>query len=172
MSILCPNCSNHEPEGAIFCSDCGTKLIDADGLSTQAVRSTDASVPVPEPVQKPAAPIPVSGAQVNLHIIRTGQIIPLEGRTDYTLGRVSDGQSILPDVDLSPYDAYTQGVSRLHATFKVRGNQYFIEDLGSSNGTRINNEKIPPLIEQSIQHGDVISLGRFKVQTLIRQNED
>ena len=170
MSIICPNCNHHEPEGAIICSDCGTKLIDSDGLSTAAIRTTDTSIPAPEPVQKPAAPIPVTGAQINLHIIRTGQIIPLEGRSDYTIGRVSEGQSILPDVDLSPFDAYTQGVSRLHATFRVREGGYFIEDLGSSNGTRINNTKIPPLIEQSVHHGDVISLGRFKIQALIRQD--
>ena len=91
-------------------------------------------------------------------------------RDSYTIGRVSEGQSILPDVDLSAFDAYTQGVSRLHASFRVRGGAYYIEDLGSSNGTRINNTKIPPLVEQSIQNGDVISLGRFKIQALIRQD--
>ena len=170
MSIICPNCSHQEPEGAIFCSDCGTKLIGEDGLSTAAIQATESIFTTSEPAQKPAAPIPVSGAQINLHIIRTGQIIPLEGRVDYTIGRVSDGQSILPDVDLSPFDAYTQGVSRLHATFRIRQEGYFIEDLGSSNGTRINNNKIPPLTEQSVQHGDVISLGRFKIQALIRQD--
>ncbi len=169
MSIICPNCNHQEPEGAIFCSDCGTKLIGDDGLSTAAIQATESIFTTSEPAQKPAAPIPVSGAQINLHIIRTGQIIPLEGRTDYTIGRVSDGQSILPDVDLSPFDAYTHGVSRLHATFRIRKDGYYIEDLGSSNGTRINNNKIPPLVEQSIQHGDVISLGRFKIQALIRQ---
>ena len=170
MSIICSNCNHQEPEGAIFCSDCGTKLIGEDGLSTARIQATEAIFTTSEPAQKPAAPIPVSGAQINLHIIRTGQIIPLEGRADYTIGRVSDGQSILPDVDLSPFDAYTQGVSRLHATFRIRENGYYIEDLGSSNGTRINNNKIPPLVEQTIQHGDVISLGRFKIQALIRQD--
>ena len=170
MSIICPNCNHQEPEGAIFCSDCGTKLIGPDGLSTAVIQATEAISAAPEPAQKPAAPIPVSGAQINLHIIRTGQIIPLEGQTDYTIGRVSEGQSILPDVDLSAFDAYTQGVSRLHASFRVRGGAYYIEDLGSSNGTRINNTKIPPLVEQSIQNGDVISLGRFKIQALIRQD--
>jgi pSer/pThr/pTyr-binding forkhead associated (FHA) protein len=170
MSIICPNCKHREPEGAIFCSDCGTKLIGPDGLSTAAIQATESIFTTSEPAPKPAAPLPVSGAQINLHIIRTGQIIPLEGRSDYTIGRVSDGQSILPDVDLSPFDAFTHGVSRLHATLRIRDEGYFIEDLGSSNGTRINNNKIPALVEQSIQHGDVISLGRFKIQALIRQD--
>ena len=85
------------------------------------------------------------------------------------LGRISQGQSILPDIDLSPYNAYAQGVSRLHATLKFLQGDLFIEDLGSSNGTRINNNKIPPHKNQLIHHGDVIALGRFKIQALIRQ---
>ena len=170
MTIFCPNCSHQEPQGAIFCSECGTKLISSDGLSTASIRATDGQLVHSEPAPKPAAPIPVSGAQVNLHIIRTGQIIPLEGRGEFTIGRVSDGQSILPDVDLAPFDGYSQGVSRLHATVKLREGQIYVEDLGSSNGTRINNTKIPSLVDYMIQHGDVISLGRFKLQALIKQD--
>ena len=176
MSIICPNCHHEEPEGSIYCVNCGTKLINSGGLSTAAIRTTDTfrtTDQLAESVDvspKPAAPIPVTGAQLNLHIIRTGQILPLEGRSTFTIGRVSEGQSILPDIDLSPFDAYTQGVSRLHATLKIKDDQYFIEDLGSSNGTRINNNKIPPLADHLIHHGDVISLGRFKIQALMRQD--
>jgi pSer/pThr/pTyr-binding forkhead associated (FHA) protein len=169
MRIFCPNCNQPVLEGAIFCSDCGTKLIDSGGLSTAAIRTSDTVPQKDEPAPKPAAPLPVSGSQINLHIIRTGQILPLEGRTDFTIGRISEGQSILPDIDLSPYDAYSQGVSRLHATLKIRDSLFYIEDLGSSNGTRINNEKIQPLSDHLIHNGDVIALGRFKVQALIRQ---
>jgi len=112
----------------------------------------------------------VSESKINLHIVRTGQILPLIGREEYTLGRISQGQSILPDIDLSPYDGYSQGVSRLHATLKIKASNLFIEDLGSSNGTRINDNKIDPHSDQLIHHGDVISLGRFKIQALIRQD--
>ena len=51
----------------------------------------------------------------------TGQLIPLEGQSDYTIGRVSDGQSILPDIDLAPFDGYSQGVSRLFCVSANRG---------------------------------------------------
>jgi hypothetical protein len=169
MTIQCPNCSSAEPEGAIFCSDCGANLVSGSGLSTAAIPAPDAQLYPVEPAPPPAEPLQVGSAQINLHIVRTGQIIPLEGRSEFTIGRISEGQSILPDIDLSPYDAYTQGVSRLHATFKINNNEFFIEDLGSSNGTRINNTKIPPLHDQVLHHGDVISLGRFKIQALIRQ---
>lgn len=170
MKIFCPNCNLPVLEGAIFCNECGTKLIDSGGLSTAAIRTTDTVPPKDEPTPKPAAPLPVTSSEINLHIIRTGQIIPLEGRADFTIGRISEGQSILPDIDLSPFDAYSQGVSRLHATLKIRDELFYVEDLGSSNGTRVNNNKIQPLADHLVQNGDVIALGRFKVQALIRQD--
>lgn len=168
--IICPNCTNEEPEGAIFCTECGMKLIDANGLSTATFGTSDLKIDSVGTMPEPSPPTPVTEAQVNLHIIRTGQILPLIGREEYTLGRISQGQSILPDIDLAPYDGYSQGVSRLHATFKLKNNNLYIEDLGSSNGTRINDSKIDPHTDQLIHHGDVISLGRFKIQALIRQD--
>lgn len=170
MSIICPNCNHQEPAGALFCSECSTKLITSDGLSTATIRSTDSQITKPGAAPPPPPPAQVTEGQVSIHIVRTGQILPLIGRNEFTLGRISQGQSILPDIDLSPYNAYAQGVSRLHATLKLTHGQLFIEDLGSSNGTRINNVKVFPHQETLVNHGDVITLGRFKIQALIRQD--
>lgn len=170
MKIVCPNCHHQEPEGALFCSECGTKLVTEDGLSTAAIRAVESSFTEAGKTPPPPPPFKATEAQVSLHIVRTGQILPLVGREDFTIGRVSQGQSILPDVDLTPYEAYSQGVSRLHATIRIEEGKITIEDLGSSNGTRINNKKIDPHQHFPIAHGDVIALGRFKIQTLIQQD--
>jgi pSer/pThr/pTyr-binding forkhead associated (FHA) protein len=138
-------------------------------LSTATIRTTDSKISQAGAAPSPPPPAQVTEGNVSLHIVRTGQILPLVGREEFTLGRISQGQSILPDIDLSPYNAYAQGVSRLHATLKLIQDELYIEDLGSSNGTRINNSKIPPHQNQPIHHGDVIALGRFKIQALIRQ---
>ena len=169
MSIICPNCHHTEPEGALFCSECGTKLIAEDGLSTASIRSTDSQITDIDPVGPPPPPVPAVEAEISLHIVRTGQILPLVGRDEFTIGRVSEGQSILPDIDLTPYEAYSQGVSRLHATVKIQEAAIVITDLGSSNGTRVNQVKLPAHSEHTLKHGDIISLGRFKIQALIRQ---
>lgn len=168
MSIVCPNCQNEEPDGAMFCSECSTKLITSGGLSTATIRSTGSQITQAGDAPPPPPPEKVSEGQISLHIVRTGQILPLVGRNEFTLGRISQGQSILPDIDLSPYNAYAQGVSRLHATLKLSKGELLIEDLGSSNGTRINNTKIESHQDHRINHGDVIALGRFKIQALIR----
>lgn len=172
MSIICPNCHYKEIEGSLFCSECGTKLVNEEGLPTASIAPINS--PITQTGEMPDAPppVPTIEATVSLHIVDTGQILPLIGKDEFSVGRVSDGQSILPDIDLSPYDAFNQGVSRLHAKIRIENeNTIFITDLGSSNGTSINNNKLPPHQENQVGHGDVIALGRFKIQALIRQEE-
>jgi pSer/pThr/pTyr-binding forkhead associated (FHA) protein len=106
---------------------------------------------------------------ISLHLVGSGQVLHLAGRTEFTLGRVAEGQPILPDVDLSVYDAYSQGVSRLHAALKFVNERVAITDLGSANGTRVNGQKIMPHIDYPLNHGDMIALGKLKIQVLIRK---
>ncbi len=49
-------------------------------------------------------------------------------------------------------------VSRKHAAFKKMGDQYVLEDLGSSNGTYVNNQQIQSTI---LRDGDLIEIGQF-----------
>ncbi|HRJ75300.1 MAG TPA: FHA domain-containing protein, partial [Anaerolineales bacterium] len=52
----------------------------------------------------------------------------------------------------------TPAVSRRHAKFVQEGNGYVIEDLGSSNGTFVNGQKISG--RQALKHKDQIRLGQ------------
>ncbi|MDH5508497.1 MAG: FHA domain-containing protein [Anaerolineae bacterium] len=170
MKTVCPNCHHSEIEGSLFCSECGTSLITQDGLSTAAIPGGAVRLADEKNIAPPKPPPSVAvDADASLHIVRTGQILPLIGREEYTIGRVSEGQSILPDIDLTPYEAFTLGVSRLHATLKITNDALSIIDLGSSNGTRVNNLKITPHKEHSVNHGDIIALGQLKIQALVRQ---
>ncbi|HEY4718641.1 MAG TPA: FHA domain-containing protein [Anaerolineales bacterium] len=117
-----------------------------------------------------AAPLPVKpppGSLLNLHIIRTGQILPVGGVGEYIVGRISKGQSILPDVDLEPFHAFKSGVSRLHARIRVESQGMWITDLGSANGTQVNNEKLTPHQDYPLGNKDVVRLGRLSIQALV-----
>jgi hypothetical protein len=111
--IICPNCRHEEISGAIFCSECGTLLEGLTGLTTQNIPPVPPNE-IAETVDERIQTAPYSDAEVSLCIVDTGQIIPLEEREEYTLGRSAEGQPILPDIDLAPYRAYENGVSRLH----------------------------------------------------------
>lgn len=165
---VCPNCHHKEMLGALFCSECGAQLIDSGSLTTQSMQ-TDSMGAIPPSVDPNFRPVPPPALDVwiSLHLLESGQILPLSDRNEFTLGRVSDGQPIMPDVDLSPYQAYANGVSRLHAVLKRSGKAIKIMDLGSSNGTYLNGKRLSPHAEVTIQHGDVIALGKLKIQVLL-----
>ena len=97
-------------------------------------------------------------------------MLPLSDRNEFTLGRISEGQPIMPDIDLSPYYAYANGVSRLHAVIKRVDEQVILMDLGSSNGTYLNGKRMTPNVEQGLNHGDVVMFGKLKIQILLKTN--
>jgi len=171
--MICPGCNKVQLEGSLFCGECGARLITTDRLSTQAIRrfSTDHLIP-PRGVTSPLDAPSSDGAMernIFLHLIEAGSTLHICGRADYTLGRSVDGQPASPDIDLAPYDGYGQGVSRLHASLRWDEEQLVIIDLGSSNGTRVNGHKINPQTEYPLSHGDVLALGKLKLQVFLRK---
>lgn len=175
--IICPNCHHKEFPGALFCSECGARLISLDYLTTKSIQkipTTDLDDSIldqseSENVFTDQESQNVSlDAEIALYVVDAKQTMQLAGRTEFTMGRVAEGQPILPDVDLSPFEAYSQGVSRLHAALKIARNRVSILDLGSSNGTRVNGQKIVPHVDYPLNHGDIIALGKLKLQIIIQ----
>ena len=171
--IICPNCHHEELPGSLFCGECGAQLVVSETPTTQYIRKNPSDIlAVKPPAQTSSVSQPNSAAAdaaVSLHIVENGQILHLAGQTEFTIGRTADGQPILPDVDLSLFEAYAQGVSRLHAALKIHNQRVVITDLGSSNGTRVNGQKIVPHVDYPLNHGDMIALGKFAIQILIKK---
>jgi len=165
--ITCPNCKKENLDGTVFCDDCGVQLRSVGPLVTQNIS---------EDLQEQIAGEPVRTANfqteldtwASLHLMESGQILPLTDRAQFTLGRISDAQPIMPDIDLTPYKAYACGVSRLHAVLKREGTQVRVMDLGSSNGTYLNGKRLKPNVDQILEHGDMLSLGKLKIQILFK----
>src|SRR6185295_12891967 len=78
---------------------------------------------------------------------RTSRVIDLPDAVDVTFGR-SRGATVFVD---------SEKVSRLHARIRRSGEVIEIEDLGSRNGTRVNNDKIDGV--RRLTSGDEISIG-------------
>jgi hypothetical protein len=62
-----------------------------------------------------------------------------------------------PDNDLVLRDPATSGH---HARVERRGNQFFVVDLGSTNGTLVNGEVV---MERELKNGDSITIGQNAV---------
>lgn len=74
----------------------------------------------------------------------------------------------LPDIDVSMLPN-ADIVSRHHAEIQIEGSNYYIVDLGSSNGTYLNNTKLEPRTRYPLQIGDRIDLGRGSKVSFILQ---
>lgn len=167
--IECPSCKNREFVGTLFCGNCGTRLINVTPVPTMSIPrdqlSLEASATKPS---VPEGPDLASGALLGLRVISGGEILSLIGRDNYTLGRTVEGQPIVPDVDLSPYDAFEQGVSRLHCEIRLKDDGVYIVDLDSANGTLINGKRIEIQKPIGVKHGDILQLGRMRLQLISR----
>lgn len=172
--IKCPSCGHQEYYGALFCSECGSQLGLTSNTSPETKVRSGKSVNI---THQSTATAPAaegfgdhqgSKSSISLLILGTGQIIALDEAKELTIGRISGEQPILPNVDLTPYQAYEEGVSRLHATIKITHDQVFITDLGSANGTRINGHSITAHDPHSLKNGDMISFGNLKAQIIVR----
>ncbi|GAB4482048.1 MAG: FHA domain-containing protein [Anaerolineales bacterium] len=162
--IICPNCKHEEPDGSIFCSECGTQILQAEPKKTQQITEDENDL---DTGSIHPAPQKASDAWITLPLLDSGQMLPINDRTEFTLGRVSENQPIMPDVDMTPYRAYDHGVSRLHAVIKSINGQTIVMDLGSSNGTYLNGTRLTPNVENPLRHGDVVALGKLKMQIIL-----
>lgn len=61
-----------------------------------------------------------------------------------------------------------QGVSRAHARIVRRGREFFLEDLGSRNGTLINDQRMPEKGARFLQSGDRVQIGRSILRFILR----
>lgn len=73
-----------------------------------------------------------------------------------TLGRVEDNQIQIEDASVSSH----------HAELSLRGANYSLRDLGSTNGTTINGASVEPEAENNLAPGDRIVFGSISVRYL------
>jgi hypothetical protein len=166
--IICSNCQHQNVSGAVFCAECGAQLDGIETLTTHNITDEEIAEGLGKNEPHPEPPSSPTNSWISLHLMDSGKILPLATRNEFTLGRLSEGQPIMPDIDLTPYQAYASGVSRLHAVVKRDSGRIFVMDLGSSNGTYLNGRRLNPHMEEDLKHGDVVALGKLKIQVLLR----
>lgn len=114
---------------------------------------TPASAPAP-PAPPSAVPAPAAPVLcLRTRIEDETREISIEGES--VLGRRDEDRNFLPDVDLWPDDT----VSRRHAVITQRSGRFYLRDLDSTNGTKVNGRSIPAGIPVELHAGDTICLG-------------
>jgi hypothetical protein len=146
----CPECGALNDEGANYCQRCGAFLAQADAApSTTTATYKIGETGEIEEVQ--LGDVVAGGAAL---VIRTGggrsgESFPLEGER-MTIGRRPDSDIFLDDVT----------VSRDHAILVRRGEDYYLDDCGSLNGTYVNRRRIE---SHRLSDGDELQVGKYKL---------
>jgi pSer/pThr/pTyr-binding forkhead associated (FHA) protein len=79
------------------------------------------------------------------------------------IGRSDAGTDLTLGLDLTNYDGVEKGVSREHASLQLSDQGIILQDLGSTNGTLLNNSHLPPRQPFLLRTGDEIRFGELLV---------
>jgi len=118
-------------------------------------QSASGVAPVRKPEETPAT-IP---ARYCLNLQEGHHRVGLPVQGEIVLGRFDLMSNVSPDVDLSCDDREHLTISRRHARVIAQVGQHRIEDMGSTNGTRINGVKLGLGQQILLRVGDRVVLG-------------
>ena len=141
-TVICPRCEHPNTDGANFCSSCGNKLSDlVDEPTVMLVMPavSEESAPPPEVVGFVVSRGPKAGSRYVLDVGTT------------TLGRHPESTMFFDDIT----------VSRRHAEVDFDGTSVVVRDVGSLNGTYLNQKPLDDRGE--LAEGDVLQIGKFKL---------
>ena len=167
----CGNCGHENRAGVVFCENCGASLIGRQPLSTKALETASgnqaSSSTVPSPlsaiVQEMATFKP--GDSLKLHVEGAAKPLELQPKGEVILGRRDPATGATPDVDLTPFAGYRMGVSRRHAAIRQGDdNTLNVWDLGSSNGTFLNGQRLNAHRPYPLRDGDELRLGQMVIR--------
>lgn len=128
-----------------------------------ALASTSSTLPTPTDTQD--AP-PDAKHSHRLVDVATGNAFFFSRGDETTIGRADPVTGILPDVDLTPVDT-NRSVSRRHAKILHREGEFLIlEEVGTVNGTYVNEQRIPTGQPVPVRHGDRVKIGLIQMKVL------
>ena len=151
--VFCNQCGHRNPPESAFCSSCGGVLDriedhtitigKIDPLQEGASGGDDAVVSVADLPEGVATLIVRSGPQAGDTLTLSDQVT--------RLGRHPDSEIMLEDIT----------VSRRHAEVERSSGHYVVRDVGSLNGTYVNQQRTDePTV---LHHGDELQVGKFRL---------
>lgn len=126
--------------------------------ASPAASSAAPSAPAPPSPPSPPATTQLQVITARLRHVQTDTLLELPGQLSVVrIGKPNDQTP--PDIDVSGFSD-SEVVSRVHANLRVEGDVYYLEDVGSSNGTYVNGLPLAVGNRHRLRAGDRIALGK------------
>lgn len=149
QTVFCGFCGGRIAADDIFCAHCGARQPMAGLGSSATLRAA-----------RPTAKLVVAGTtELDASFVLQ--------KDNNLLGRTDPHSNVFPEIDLSRFDPETK-VSRRHARIWREGETFLVEDLGSVNGTVINDSvRLAPRQPRVLDSGDKLRLGETTLHFLL-----
>jgi serine/threonine-protein kinase len=149
QTVYCGFCGGRIAADDVFCAHCGARQPMA-GVGASAMLQA----------ARPTAKLVVaSTTELDASFILK--------KDSNLLGRTDPHSNIFPEIDLSRFDPETK-VSRRHARIWLEGETFLVEDLGSVNGTVINDSvRLAPRQPRVLDSGDKLRVGETTLHFLV-----
>jgi serine/threonine protein kinase len=149
QTVYCGFCGGRIAADDVFCAHCGARQPLAGVISSSLL-----------PSSRPTAKLVVAGTtELDASFILQ--------KDSNLLGRTDPHSNIFPEIDLSRFDPETK-VSRRHARIWLEGETFLVEDLGSVNGTVINDSvRLAPRQPRVLDSGDKLRVGETTLHFLV-----
>jgi serine/threonine-protein kinase len=151
QTVYCGFCGGRIAADDVFCAHCGARQpLAGVGTSSSLLHAT----------VRPTAKLVVAGTtELDASFILQ--------KDSNLLGRTDPHSNIFPEIDLSRFDPETK-VSRRHARIWLEGETFLVEDLGSVNGTVINDSvRLAPRQPRVLDSGDKLRVGETTLHFLV-----
>ncbi|HXD12262.1 MAG TPA: FHA domain-containing protein [Anaerolineales bacterium] len=172
---ICPVCNESNDLEAVVCGKCGAALEDPfmdPGARTKTTNITAVTSESIEAWSIDHGAVPDHGIAVYLE----GEFHPAfrDSRTEFVIGRKAGTTSPVSEVlfDLAPLGGYARGISRRHAVIQRTERGYEILDLGSVNGTWLNDERLAPHKNYPLASGSHLRLGSMRLFVLYHPHKE
>lgn len=147
----CTECGFVNDEGANYCQRCGALLPRGESATGEPVTATYRIDETGELVPVEIGEVTAKGPALVIRAGggRVGESFEVD-RDHMTIGRRPDSDVFLDDVT----------VSRDHALLVHRGDDWYLDDCGSLNGTYVNRSRIE---SHRLEEGDEVQIGKYKL---------
>ncbi|HEY3310849.1 MAG TPA: FHA domain-containing protein [Anaerolineales bacterium] len=157
---FCPVCKFKNESTATVCANCQAPLenVIITQITTKRLAENASLLSHAELEALIQSFIPAKG--LTFYIVNNGELIIVgDEQSELILGRKID-DSVKNLINIGAYDVF---VSRRHAKVVKSENGYEITDLGSSNGTWLEEQRLIPHKSYPLQNGAQIRLGHIQV---------
>jgi pSer/pThr/pTyr-binding forkhead associated (FHA) protein len=157
MALHCTECGFVNGEGANYCQRCGSLLAHDESAGGGSGAGGD-PITATYRIDEAGELVPMDVGQISAHgpalVIRAGggrvgESFAVDGER-MSIGRRPDSEVFLDDIT----------VSRDHALLIRRGEDWYLDDCGSLNGTYVNRSRID---SHRLEEGDEVQVGKYKL---------